>query len=89
MTKEDNEIIQFLLVAPDTQLDASMKPFIQKWSDPPTALQILEVLDHCVHASLASGLVINVLDTLYSIACKDEKISHEEVVKLATWRAAH
>ncbi len=75
-----------LLAAPDTQLDESQKILIQKWSEPPTALQILEVLDNCVHASLGSGFVVKLLQHLYDIACDMQDTTNEEVVKLATWR---
>ncbi len=81
-----NEIIDYLLQAPDTQLGAGMRPLIEKWSETPTAIQILEVLDHCIHGSLASGFVVTLLQTLYDDACKHEGTSHEELLKHATWR---
>lgn len=75
-----------LLSAPDGQLDEQMKPLIKKWDTPAKAIQILEVLDHCVHASLASGFTVRLLQMLYDAALTNEKTTHEEVVKLATWR---
>lgn len=81
-----SDIKAMLLAAPDTQLDAQMFPLIEKWSDPATALQILEVLDQCIFASLASGFTVRLLQMLYDAACANEKTTHEEVVKLATWR---
>lgn len=80
------EIIEHLLKAPDRQLDAQMKPLIEKWSDPPTALQVLEVLDYCIHGSLASGFVVSVLQILYDMRCKAEGVTHEQLEPLATWR---
>ena len=82
----DKEVIDHLLVAPDSQLDASMKPLIEKWSHPTPPLQILEVLDYCIAGSLASGLVVMLLQMEYDMACKRAGTTHEEVVKLATWR---
>lgn len=82
----NKEIVKHLLEAPDSQLDARMKPLIEKWSDPPTPLQILEVLDHCIHGSLASGFVVSLLQMQYGRACEDAKTTHEEVVKGAKWR---
>lgn len=76
-----------LLLAPDSQLDAQMKPLIEQWSDPPTSLQILEVVDHCIHASLASGFVVSALQALYEAALKNEGIKHEDNVPKATWRS--
>lgn len=76
-----------LLNAPDSQLDSSMQPLIQKWSEPePLSLEILEVLDHCIHGALASGFVVSLLQGLYDSACKNEKTTHEENLKFATWR---
>lgn len=80
------EIIDQLLQAHDTQLDAQMKPLIQKWSIPPSPIQILEVLDHCIHGALASGFVVKLLQICYANACEDNSTTHEEVVKNATWR---
>lgn len=80
------EIIEYLLAAPDSQLHAEIKPYVQKWSDPPTALQVLEVLDMVIHMGLGSGFVVKVLQATYDMRCKDERTTHEEVVKGATWR---
>jgi hypothetical protein len=80
------EIIEHLLTAPEHQLDSQMKSLIEKWGEPPTALQVLEVLDYCVHGSLASGFVVAVLNTLYDIRCRKEGTTHAEVEKLAEWR---
>lgn len=80
------ELVDLLLQAPDSQLDASMMPLIKKWSDPPTPLQILEVLDNCIHGSLASGFTIQVLQIIYDTECKATNVSNEDVIKNATWR---
>ena len=77
---------ELLLTAPDSQLDASMKPLIKQWSDPPSALQVLEVLDHCIHGALASGFVVAVLQVEYDVALKREGKTHQDMVPLATWR---
>lgn len=75
-----------LLSAPESQLDASMLPLIKKWDSPPTSLQLLEVLDHCIHGSLASGSVVAFLQSLYAAALKREHKEHSENVPKATWR---
>jgi hypothetical protein len=80
------EIVEHLLKAPDHQLDEQMKLLIEKWQEPPTALQVLEVLDCCIYGSLASGFIVSVLQALYDIRCKKEGTTHEEVQKLAVWR---
>lgn len=80
---------ELLLMGSDSMLDASMHPLIRKWDEEPTAIQILEVLDHCIHGALASGFVVKALQVAYDLACIRESTTHEEVVKLATWREEH
>lgn len=80
------EIVQLLLEAPDNQLDEQAKVFIRQWDEVPTALQILKVLDICVHAALASSFAMSVLNVMYENALKAEGKKHEDLVPLATWR---
>jgi hypothetical protein len=75
-----------LLSAPDSQLDAQMKPLIRTWDNPPKAIQILEVLDYCIHGSLGSGFVVSLLQSLYDSACRNEGTTHDQVVLNAHWR---
>jgi hypothetical protein len=82
----NKEIINLLLRAPDTQIDACIKPLISKWSDPPTPIQVLEVLDNCINGGLASGFVVTLLQEIYQITCKNNDITHDEVIKQAHWR---
>jgi hypothetical protein len=79
-------LVDLLLEAPDDQLDSGLKPYIEGWSNPPKALEILEVLDKAIYGGLASAFVISVLQSLYDGAVRDEGTTHEAVVKLATWR---
>jgi hypothetical protein len=81
------DLVPLLKSAPDSQLDASMRAKVDGWSDPPKAIEVLEVLDLCISASLASGFVVAALQAFYDIACKAEGTTHEEVIKGATWRA--
>lgn len=82
-----SELKTILLSAPDSQLDASMFPLISKWDEPePTSIQVLEVLDHCINGSLASGFIVTFLQTLYDIALKREGKTHQDNVPLAKWR---
>jgi hypothetical protein len=80
------ELKEHLLVAPDGHLDASMKPLIEKWNDTPTAIQILEVLDHCIYSALASGIVVTLLQTMLEYALKNENKVLSDIEPLATWR---
>src|SRR5579885_3852675 len=84
--KAVKELRDYLLKAPDSQLDAAVKPLIEKWDEEPTPLQILEPLDLCINGSLASGFVVATLQAVYDVQCKKFNTTHEEVVKQATWR---
>lgn len=80
---------ELLLQAPDGHLDSSMFPYIEQWAEEPTALQILEVLDKCIYAALASGFIIQVLQTMLDSAIAAEKTTLDELVKHASWRKQH
>ena len=84
--KAVKELREYLLKAPDSQLDAAVKPLIEKWDEDPTPLQILEPLDLCINGSLASGFVVAALQAVYDVQCKKMNTTHEEVVKQASWR---
>lgn len=80
------ELRDLLLKLSDDQLDAKMHPLIQKWDEQPKAIQILEVLDHCINASLASGFVVATLQAFLEVAMKSENTDLASLVKLAIWR---
>ena len=82
----NNELIEKLKEAPDDQLDFSMIELINKWNAPPTALQILEVLDRSVYSSLASKFVISVLELLFKSALERENLVITDLLSSATWR---
>jgi hypothetical protein len=77
---------EILMSAPPSQLDPAMFPLIDRWDDEPKAIQVLEVLDHCIHGALASGFVVTTLQAILAKAMTDEGTTHEELVKFATWR---
>ena len=80
------DLKSLLLSAPPTQLDANMHPLIEEWDEIPTSLQILEVLDHCIHSALASSFVIRFLQTTYDLALKREGKVHNQNIPFITWR---
>ena len=80
------EIKEMLITAPDSQLDQSMIDKIKLWSAVPTSLNILEVLDNCIYAALASGFVINVLETLLNEVLAMEGKVLEDILPEAVWR---
>jgi hypothetical protein len=75
-----------LLKAPEEHLAKSVKPLIEKWDHQETALQVLEVLDLCIHGALASTFVIQILQSLYDAALNNECTSHDETIEFALWR---
>jgi hypothetical protein len=81
-----SDVASLLLSAPESQLDAAMRPLIERWSKPPKAIEVLEVLDKCIHGSLASGFVVSTLQIIYDARLTEEKTSHDAVTRLATWR---
>ncbi len=83
------ELQSLLLGSSDSQLDSRMKPLVEKWDDDPSAIQILEVLDHCIFGALASGFVVKVLQLTYDSALRREGKTHEEMLPLATWRTTN
>jgi hypothetical protein len=86
MIDKFDDMKKLLLEAGDTNLDASMKSLIKKWSDPPRAIQVLEVIDRCIFSALASGLCLTLLQVAYSELLVLEGTTHEEIEKGATWR---
>jgi len=80
------KLVGLLLESSDNVLDDRMKVLMRKWSDPPKAVEVLEVLDYCINGSLAAGLAVGALQALYDRQCAAVNTTHEVVVKLATWR---
>lgn len=75
-----------LLLAPPYQLNPSVRPLIEKWSDCPTALQILEVVDKCIYASLANKFTLNVMQKMLDVAMSTENITMTDLEPQAVWR---
>lgn len=86
MTTKKDDLKELLLQSPDRELDARVKPYVEKWDDPPTTLQILEVLDLCVNGSLASGFMIKFFEVVLDEAIQREATTYDDVVKQAIWR---
>lgn len=80
------ELKHLLLTAPDNQLDKSIFPLIEHWDEQPTSIQILEVLDKCIHGSLGSDFIVKVLQIVYEEKLLLENKKHEDNIPLATWR---
>lgn len=78
------------LQAPDGQLDDVIKKIIrEKWDDEPTAIQILEAVDHCVYYGASSDFVVSALNLMLEQAMKREGLEWLEFIKDAKWREQH
>jgi len=81
-----NDLKQLMLEAPEEQLDRSMIPLIEQWDQQPRAIQILEVVDKCIHYGLASGFVVASLQVMLDNAIANEQTTLEQLEPLAVWR---
>lgn len=78
------------LEAPVEQMAGVIKNIIrEKWDDEPSAIQILEVVDHCVYWGASSDFVVTALNAYMHIALKNEGKTYEQLVTEATWREEH
>ncbi len=82
----DKTIKELMLLAPESQLDNSIKPLIEKWRDPPQSLEILEVLDKVIYTGTASGFVVQLLEQYLNQTLKEEHKTLMEITQLAIWR---
>jgi hypothetical protein len=83
--KLEQEFIDHLMNAPDTQMDDLCKKVITSWNGEPTALDILFLSDKIVYFSLGSGFVVRMFDSMVDMACKEDNISREDVEKQRCW----
>lgn len=74
------------LEAPDNQMDISLRELVEKWDEPPTAIQILEVVDKAIYWGAASGFVVSALQMILDVAIKEENTTLDELVEKAVWR---
>ena len=81
-----NELKQLLLDAPEDQIDAGARQSIATWSEPPKALEIFRTLDECVYGAMASGFVVQVLETMLVVQSKEENLTRDQLEELAVWR---
>jgi predicted RNase H-related nuclease YkuK (DUF458 family) len=78
---------QAMLEAPDTSIDPYIKDMIERiWDEEPNSIQILEVLDHCIHTATASGFAVHVMEIMLDVSIKRENTTYDELVSKATWR---
>jgi len=83
----DKTFKEVWLEVPDSQMAEVIKDIIrEKWDDEPSAIQILEAIDYCVHYGASSDFVVSVLDGYMHAALQCEGKTFEELISEATWR---
>jgi hypothetical protein len=88
MNELANHVREMCFKLSDRTFDPVAKDTVRKWSPEPTALEVLETLDMCIHGSLCSSFEIKVLTMLYDQLLKAEGKTHEQVATDASWRAS-
>lgn len=74
--------------APEVEIDPSLQPIIQRWDDEPSAVQVLELLDHGTHSGGLSDFVISALRIMLTQAMNSEGLAWNDLVAKVTWREA-
>lgn len=82
---KNTDIREMFVTAPESQIDKPLREMIVKWSNEPTAIEILEVLDHAICFSLASDFVVSMLQMVYESKPKEEK-KLAEIYAKEHWR---
>ncbi len=77
MTKESIKTIY--LDAPSEHLHPSLIKYVMDWSDEPSALQVIRLLDKL--QGKASAFTIEYTQKLFNKCCVDEGRSHQEVLR--------
>ncbi len=83
-----NIIVSSLLQLEDELLDPRVKSLVEVWHQPPSALQVLESLDHCEFGGYGCDSVVLALELLFESRCEAEQLSKEQVYEKASWRQA-
>ena len=83
--KLQQEFIDTILDAPDSQLDESVFEDIKGWNLEPTSLDILFVLDKIVYASLGSEFTVTMFGMLLAQSLIEEKMSMDELLSQRDW----
>jgi hypothetical protein len=73
------DMIELLLVAPESQISDDAKDLIRKWSNPPTYEEVYDTVSQCCHASLVSDFAMSVL-----MIIEDKVKNNASVSTLAT-----
>lgn len=76
-----------MLEAPFGHMDQPLRELIEtKWDDDPSALQLLEALDHIAFCASATPFVQGAIKVLMEIKLEQDKVSYADLIKQAGWR---
>lgn len=74
------------LLAPNDQIDETLKERIKEWEKIPKAIEILQILDYAVTHALASDFAISVFQIALKVALENEQKTIENLLPQAWWR---
>lgn len=82
------QIREALLATPEAGLASSMRAIVQGWSEDPTPLEVLDLLDRCLESETpaCSRLTYLVLELLFGTLCREHRVSPVSVIFAAPWR---
>jgi hypothetical protein len=72
-----DELIDHLCTGSDSQIDASIKPNLQKLkgrTDDAVKDEVLEIIGDCISYDLCSGFVLSILQCVFYVDCCSGKI---------------
>lgn len=83
--KLEQELVDLILEAPDSQLDESVFNDIKGWNLEPSALDILFILDKIVYFSLGSEFTVSMFGMVLAQAMIEEDIDMDELTSQRNW----
>lgn len=78
-------IKELMLIAPSADMTDGIREKIKKWKEEPSAIEILEVLDHTLYYNSAAEMVIYVLQMMFELKSEEERVKALEYAE-ETWR---
>lgn len=88
MSDNQKAFLEHLAIAPEGHMDASMLPKFKALSEKEDrkAVDLLKLLDECVHGSLCSAFCVGVMEIAWQQMLLSEGKTEEQGIAEATWR---
>lgn len=83
-----DDLLTLLKSTPESQLSPQIREKVEKWVEPVSAINILEVLDDVVHTGGGSGFIVKVFDLMLTESMDRENTFYDDLVKQAHWRVS-